>query len=161
QAKIKNLGVPALGNKNVGGLDVPMHDAPRVRGVQCVGHFDGNLKQLLHLHGLAPNSVLQGPALQIFHADEPFAVLFADVMNRADVGMIEGGSSASLAMESLQRLAIPRKVIRKKFESDETAQASILGLINHAHTASAELLQDTVVRDSSPEDRLRVRHVAA
>ena len=31
----------ALGHKDVGGLDVPMNDAFRVRRVECVGDFDG------------------------------------------------------------------------------------------------------------------------
>ena len=39
QSKIQNLGVPALGDKDVGRLDVAMNDALRVRGVQCVGNL--------------------------------------------------------------------------------------------------------------------------
>jgi hypothetical protein len=41
QSEIQNLGVSALGNEDVCGLDVAMHYAFRVRGIQGIGNFDG------------------------------------------------------------------------------------------------------------------------
>ena len=41
QAKVENLGVPAVGDKDIGGLDVPMDDPLGVRGVEGVGDLDG------------------------------------------------------------------------------------------------------------------------
>ena len=47
QTKVQNLGVPAIGDENVRGLDVPMNDSLRVRGVQRIGNFGPQFQQLL------------------------------------------------------------------------------------------------------------------
>ncbi len=41
QTEIQNLGVTALGDENVRGLDVAMDYALAVRCIQCVGDLDG------------------------------------------------------------------------------------------------------------------------
>jgi hypothetical protein len=41
QPEVENLGVPALGDEEVSGLDIAMHDALGVSRVQCVGNLDG------------------------------------------------------------------------------------------------------------------------
>ncbi len=40
QTEIENLGVSALGDKDVGGFDVAMNDALGVRGIESVGDLD-------------------------------------------------------------------------------------------------------------------------
>jgi hypothetical protein len=44
QTEIENLGVSALGDKNVGGLDVAMDDALGVRGVEAVCNVNADRK---------------------------------------------------------------------------------------------------------------------
>src|SRR5580765_2439407 len=41
QAEIENFGVAAVGDKNVGRLDVAVNDAAGVSGVQSISNFDG------------------------------------------------------------------------------------------------------------------------
>src|SRR5207302_10779305 len=38
-------------------------------------------------------------------------------------------------------------VVGKKFESNETAETGVLGLINHSHSAATELFDHPVMRD--------------
>jgi hypothetical protein len=40
QSKIENFGVPAIGHENVCGLNVTMHDALGVRGIERVGYLN-------------------------------------------------------------------------------------------------------------------------
>jgi len=58
--------------------------------------------------------VLQRHAVQKLHGDERLAILLANVVNRADVGMVEGGSCLGLTPETLQCLAISGHVFREK-----------------------------------------------
>ena len=41
QPEVKNLGVAAFGDEDVGGLDVTMHNAFAVSCIQCVRNLDG------------------------------------------------------------------------------------------------------------------------
>ena len=70
-----------------------------VRGVQCIGHFDGQSQQIAHLHWLSAHAVLQRDAVEIFHGNEAIAVFFTDVVDRADVGMVQSGSRFGFATE--------------------------------------------------------------
>jgi hypothetical protein len=87
-------------------------------------------------------------SVQVFHDDESLAVLLVDLVDGADIGMVEGGSGSCFAPEALQRLMVFGYVVRKELERDKAAQFDVLGFIDHTHTAAAELLNDAVVRDS-------------
>ena len=67
--------------------------------------------------------------------------------------MIEGGCGVTFALEATKRLRIIGEVIREKLEGNEAVEASVLGLVDHAHTTAAELLDDAVVGNCAAEDR--------
>jgi hypothetical protein len=56
--------------------------------------------------------VLQRSTVQILHGDERFSVFFSDVINRADVRMVQCGGSFRFTSKSLEGLPIPRYVFR-------------------------------------------------
>ena len=67
--------------------------------------------------------------------------------------MIEGRGGLGFAAETFERLAVLREVVGKKLEGDEAAEACVLGLVDHAHTAATELLDDPVMGNSLIEQR--------
>ena len=75
----------------------------------------------------------------------PFVL--ADFVDGADVGMVQGGGRTGLAPEALQSLRVLRDLVGKELEGDKATERGVLGLVNHAHPAAAELLDDAVVRD--------------
>ena len=79
----------AFGHENIGRLDVAVDDAFRLRRIQRVGHFDSEGENRLQRQGNVADPVLERDALQQFHRDEGMPVRFIDVMNRADVGMVQ------------------------------------------------------------------------
>src|ERR1035438_3275902 len=81
-----------------------MDDAFGVGGIEGMGNRDGQRQKDLHVERAAANSVLQGQAVEEFHGDEGLAVLFADVVNGADIRMVEGGSGLRLALKTAPRL---------------------------------------------------------
>ena|ERR1700743_2786568 len=70
-----------------------------------------------------------------------------DVVDRADVRMIERGGRFGFALEPGERDGIASDVWRQKFERNETVETNVLSLVHHPHAAAARLLEDSVVRD--------------
>jgi hypothetical protein len=137
EAEIKNLGVAAFGHKNVRGFDVAMDDAFGVGGVKSIGHFDCHVQNALQLHRASDNFVLQRHAIKVFHGDERIGIVLTDIVNCADAGMIQCGSSLRFALKSRQSLSIFGNVVGKKFQSDETMKARVFCFLDYSHSTAA------------------------
>ena len=147
QPEIQNLGVSTLGHKNVGGLDVAVNDAFDVGGVQSVGNLDGQAEQNFRLDGLSGDAMLQSHTVQELHNEERMAVMLPDLMNRADIGMIESRGRLRLPLETSQCWGISGDLVRQELQGNKAMQGDVLRLVHHAHAATAQLLDDAVVRD--------------
>jgi hypothetical protein len=129
-----------------------------VSRIQAAGDLNADLQKLGDFAGLAGDAVLEGLALQQFHGDERPAFEFADVVYGANIRMIQRGGGARFAPESFDGLRVLRNVVREKFQRDVAAQARVLGFVDHAHSAAAEFIQDSVVGDIAAKHRGSVRH---
>src|SRR4029079_7239628 len=70
-----------------------------------------------------------------------------DIVDGADVGVVEGGGGTRLDAEEFDRLAIARQILGDELKSDRTSQPAVIGAKYHAHATSAELRDDAIVRD--------------
>ncbi len=104
QPEVEDLGMTALSHKKVGRLDVAMDDALGMRRVERIGNLDRQRQQRVQFHGTPGDHVLQGHAIEILHGDKRLAVLLANVVNRADVGMVQRRSRLRLALKASERL---------------------------------------------------------
>ena len=104
-------------------------------------------EQGLDFQRAAGDAVLQRQAVQKLHGDEGLAVLLADVVNGADVGMVQGGGGLGFALEAGEGLRVAGNFFGQEFQGDEAMQARVFGFVDDAHAAAAELLDDAVVRD--------------
>src|SRR4029077_1011788 len=137
----------ALGHEYVCGFNVAVNDSPRVCRVESVGNLDGKRKQHSHLKWTVGNPVLERAPIQKLHGDKGPPILLAKVVNRADIGVIERGWGRGRALETGERLRVAGYFLRQKLEGDKPSQACILGLVDYAHAAAAQLLDNAVVRD--------------
>jgi len=58
------------------------------------------------------------------------AVPASDFVDRADVGMVQGGSGTSFSAEPFKCLRILRQLVRQEFQGDEAAKLGVFGLVN-------------------------------
>ena len=123
QSEIQNFGVPSLGDKDVRGLDVAMNDAFCVGGVERVGDFDGEGSSSLRFHGTSGNAVLKRHAVEILHSDERLPVLLADLVNGADIRMVQSGGSFGFALEAAESLRVFGDIVGQELEGDEAVQS--------------------------------------
>src|SRR6476469_4312304 len=89
----------ALGHEDICGFDITVNDVFGVRSFERVRYFDSEIEDPLRFHSAAGYRVPKGLSLDIFHGDEGTALLLADIVNRADVGMIQSRCSTGLAVE--------------------------------------------------------------
>ena len=121
QTKIQNLGVSTFRHKDISRLDVPMDNTLRMGDVQGVGNLDGQRQQSFQFHWPVTDQVLKGVALQILHGNECLAVFLSDVMDGADVGMIQSRRRFRFAAKALQGRPILRPCLPagiSKLQSD-------------------------------------------
>jgi hypothetical protein len=119
-------------------LEVAMHNALAVRLVERVGNFDADLQQLFGGQWPSADPVGEGFALDVFHHQEVNSVLVADVVQDADIGMIECRDGAGLALETRLQFNVAAERRRQYFDGNDALQADIACAINLAHTARAQ-----------------------
>src|SRR2546426_6131905 len=105
--------------------------------------------------------MLQRHTIQKLHRDERLTILLADVVDRANVGMVQGGRCLRLASETGECLRVSGYFFGQELEGDKTVEAAILGFVDHTHPPAAELLDDAVVGDGLAEQGERVPPRAA
>jgi hypothetical protein len=77
-----------------------VNDAPFVCGVERVPNLDPEPQDLLKRQGFTLDTVLQRLAIQKLHDNEGLSVLFVNLVDRADVRVIQGGGSFGLPLKS-------------------------------------------------------------
>ncbi len=155
QAEIHNLGMAALGYEDVCRLDVAMNNALRMGGIEGVRDIESDLQKAMQLHRLAADEMFQGDAIQKLHDDEGLIVIVVNLMDGADVGMVQGRSCARLAAKARQGQRIVSDLGRQKLDGHEASQLEVLGLIDHAHAAAAEFFHNAVVGNGLVDHRRR------
>lgn len=89
EPEVEDLGVTARRHEDVGWFDVAVDDSRGVRGIERVDDVDAERQQRLQIESLVTgDAFLQRGALQMLHRDERSPILFANVVNGADVRMI-------------------------------------------------------------------------
>src|ERR1700693_1916744 len=91
--------------------------------------------------------MLQRHPIEILHGNKGPVTMFPNLINCADVGMVQGGRSTRLSPEALQYLRVFCNILRQEFQSDRSTEFGILSFVNDAHAAATQLFDDAVVRD--------------
>jgi hypothetical protein len=88
QAKIQNLRVSPLGHKDVRRLDVAVDDAGSVSNIESICHLNAQRQQHFRFQRTPSYAMLEGRTVQKLHCDECLTILLANVINRANVGVV-------------------------------------------------------------------------
>ena len=103
--------------------------------------------------------MLQRLSFQQFHGDEMLAVRFVDLVNRADVRMIERGGGKGFALESFAGCGIILHFRGQEFQRDVAPQLEVFGFVDHTHPAAAELRENPVMRNGFADHGRREREI--
>src|ERR1700740_1297740 len=89
KAEVEHLGLAALRNENISGLDVTVNDATGMSCIERVGDLNGDVENDFKLQQFAIDAVFERGAVEELHCDEVLATFTADVVDCADVRMVQ------------------------------------------------------------------------
>src|SRR2546427_7271673 len=148
QSEIQHLGLIPRGDKNICRLDIAVNDALGMSRFQRIGYLYPQVKKQIKLQGLFSDALLERPAFQQLHGDKVPPINLCDLINSADVGMVQSRGSSRLTLKTLQSRRIFFQITRQEFQRDVAPQAEVFCFINHTHATAAKLVQDAVVGNS-------------
>ncbi len=115
-----------------------MCDAGAMRRGQCIDDLNRILKRMVERQRACRKTQGERLAFEILHDQKIDAVLTPDIVERADMRVIERRNRARLALEPLARLGIARHVRRQDLDRDGAIQARVAGFVDLAHAARAK-----------------------
>lgn len=119
-----------------------MDHALGMSGVESVGNLNGERQGFVEGKRAAGEGVLEGAAVEKLHDDERMRIGFANFVDGAYVGVMEGGGGLGLALKAFESLRVAGDAVGKKFQRDEAVQLAVFCLVNDAHAATAEFFYD-------------------
>ena len=106
QSEIENLGVPTLGDEDIRRLDVAMDNAFCTGRVECIGDLDAEAENQFRIHRAIADAVLQRHAVQILHRNERSPLLVINLVNRADIRVVQRRRGLRLTLKAGKSLWI-------------------------------------------------------
>jgi len=153
QTKVQELRT-RLGQHDVAGLQITVRDSLAVRLVERVGDLDGVLQNLFERKRTFLEAFRQRLPFEMLHHQEISAVLVPDVVEGADVRMVQAGDGASFALEALAQFGSIGKVIRKDFDGNGALQTRIAGAVHLTHPTRTNRGEDFIGPEAlATEDR--------
>jgi hypothetical protein len=152
QPEIEDSHVAELGDEDVRGLDVPMHDAVIVRACETGRDLKGDADHLVNRHGAAPDACEQGLPLVERHHDEE-APLFGltDIVHGADVLMVEGRGGAGLLNESALARRVCCQIRHHHLDRHEPLEPDVFRFVDLARRPGAHIREDPIVRERAAQ----------
>jgi hypothetical protein len=83
-------------------------------------------------------------ALEHLHDEERHPLPLAHVVHRADVGVVEGGGGARLALKPRQSVRVPGQLRRENLDRHLPPEPGVLRTVDLAHAARAKRRQNLV-----------------
>ena len=101
-----------------------------------------DLWKLMHKEAVLAHNFAQRASINEFHHDERQTVGFADLVDRADIRMVERRNRARLSLEPLAEIRAD------DLDGDGAIQARVSGFVNLAHPSRAQRRLDLVRAES-------------
>ncbi len=145
QSEVHDPGPPVVVDHDVLGLEVAVDDPDPVGFGQAFRHLAGDGRGPAGPDGPGPpDELLEVLALDVFHGQEVDQSGFAQVVEPADVAVGDLAGVLELVLEALDGRGVEPDLGLDDLEGHDLLQLLVEGLIDRAHAAFAQLLDDLV-----------------
>ena len=110
-----------------------------VRLRQRTGDLDGILQEFCYGQRTFTDAGGQRFAFQEFHHEKIHAVLMTEIMQSADVGVIQGRCGARLSFEALAQFRPVSNITSSNLDRYRPIETCISRFVNFAHTTHAKI----------------------
>ena len=124
-----------------------MRDAALVRGADRVRERNRQRQQPVQRQAALGDDISQRSPVDQFQRQEGDAVDLLNRVDRDDVGMIELGGGARLALEALPAVGVAGQFAGQHLQRDAPLELGVFGEVHLAHAALAEQFEDPVVTE--------------
>src|ERR1700735_1090905 len=121
-----------------------MDHALAMRSLQRFANLDAHTQKLRSRHRTLLDAFRERLALQIFHDEIIGAVLPSDIVERADIGMVEARDCAGFTFEPLSNLRSVGQMQRQNLEGDSAIKPRIARAVHFAHSTRTDRCDDFV-----------------
>jgi DNA invertase Pin-like site-specific DNA recombinase len=130
--------------EHVSGFQFAVDDAALGGSVNGAGQHLDQLGGLSRGLGPRADPVLQVAAVEVLHREKGVPVVFADLEDLNQVGVLQTGNGFNLGLEAspLRRRGVPAR--QQHFQRDQPLQAGLTRLVDHAHAAAAQFAEDLI-----------------
>jgi hypothetical protein len=90
---------------------------------------------------------------------ETDSLLFFEIVDRGDVGVIQSGKKLRLTLEPADPFGITGELAGKNLNGDVSFQPGVSRPIDFTHTAGSHVRQKFIVADPAPDPRRRLHFV--
>ena len=138
--------LPLAGEHQVAGLDVAVDHAVLVGVLQAQGRLVDEVAGVGHRQRPAGlDQLRQVEALDVLHGQDEALAEAEGRVGGDDVGVVELGRGADLAEEAVEHAAAVDEVAADDLEHLLAAHERVLGQVDDAHAAAAQLAEDLVI----------------
>ena len=131
-----------------------MDNSLRVGRRQSIADLDRDFERARQFQGMTANQFADIATGNKLHHDKMQAIKFGQIMNCADVGMIQGRGQLGLALKAFAINLVNRKLGRKQLEGYGAVEFGIEGLIDRALAALAKFSENFVLPDALSLEQL-------
>ena len=141
------ISAGGLREHNVVALQIAMHDALTMRGIQSAGDLPNDLNNARERHWpFALDNLFQSTAVQIFHYQEDHAVFgFAKIGDVDGVWVRDSRSGFSFARETSDDRIVDSQGRMQHFDRDGFVHQHVFAEIDRAHAAALDQSFDEVL----------------
>ncbi len=160
QAEIQHLDRPVGRDQDVVRLQIAVNDAAVVSVRQRVGNLDAVADRRLGGQPVRGNEIEQRAPFHVLHRDERLRTLFADLVDGADVRVVQDRCRTRLVQQQVAPLFVALE-IAQQLDGNGSLQPRVERPIDDAHAAGAEMLDDLgtsegACRESAARERSSV-----